>query len=204
MRLLRYIIALGMAVTGATAVAQPALPTDTPVRPGDRVLLWLFDRPSSSGPWNHAATIQADGLVDIPFVGAVRLAGLPSRAALDSVRTRLQESVRPGISAVTIQRRIAVIGFVRRPDVYFVETTLTLNEAIAQAGGVDERGAPKRVLIRRGTEVRDIRNWQMLPPDALESGDQIIVPPLPWYRRNAVSLVSALGVFSSLAIALSR
>jgi protein involved in polysaccharide export with SLBB domain len=211
----RYIIGMAPLVwvvlflaTGTSALAQPVArgSAHVPVRPGDRVTVWLFDRPSSGTPWTYLATIDANGQVELPMAGQVRLGGLPASAAHDTVRARLGAYLRPGLGAVLIQRRVIVTGAVQRPDVYYVDATMSIAEAVGLAGGVVEGGNRQRLVLRREGTVREFGHWQVAGTDtvALASGDQVEVPQLAWYRRNALSLLSALGVLGSLVVGLTR
>jgi len=211
----RYIIGMASFVWGVlflaastSALAQPVVrgSAHVPVRPGDRVTLWLFDRPSSGTAWTYLATIDANGQVELPMAGQIRLGGLPAAAAHDTVRARLSAYLRPGLGAVLIQRRVIVTGAVQRPDVYYVDATMSVAEAVGLAGGVVEGGNRQRLVLRRDGTVREFRHWQVAGTDtvALVSGDQLEVPQIAWYRRNALSLFSALGVLGSLVVGLTR
>jgi polysaccharide export outer membrane protein len=201
-------LAAGTSSLAQPAVAQPAVrgSAGVPVRPGDRVTLWLFDRPAAGTPWTYLATIDAGGQVELPMAGLVRLGGLSASAAHDTLRARLGAYLRPGLGAVLIQRRVIVTGAVQRPDVYYVDATMSIPEAVGLAGGVVEGGNRQRLVLRRDGTVRVFRNWQAAGTDtvALASGDQVEVPQLAWSRRNALSLLSALGVLGSLVVGLTR
>lgn len=206
--MLRALWATMFLLGATTAPAQPPSreTSEATLRPGDRVSVWLFDRPSTGTPWTHRAVIDAEGQVELPLAGRVRLGGLAAAAAQDTLRARLGAFLQPGVGAFLVERRITVTGAVARPDVYFVDATMSLREAIGLAGGVAETGDQKRLLLHRDGVTREFRNWQLAGGDAaaLQSGDQLVVPRLSWYRRNALQFLSVLGAFGTLIVSVTR
>jgi polysaccharide export outer membrane protein len=205
MRTIPALLLLAQALLAAPLKAQ-GFEAPPPVRPGDQVRLWLFDRPTQGTPWTHVALVEGDGAAELPFVGRVQLAGLPLQAAQDTLRARLGALLAPGVGAAVVERRIVVIGAVRRPDIYHLDATMTVREAIGRAGGVDDSGEPRRLLLYRNGTARELRDWPTATGEtlALHSGDQLVVPRIAWYRRNALGILSGFGVVSSLLVALSR
>ena len=168
--------------------------------------MWLFDRPSTGTAWTHRAIIDPQGLVQLPLAGSIRLGGLSVAAAQDSLRARLGTYLQPGVGAFLLERRITVTGAVQRPDVYFVDATMALREAIGLAGGVADNGDQQRLVLHRDGVTHQFRSWQAAAGDTtrLQSGDQLVVPRVAWYRRNALQTVSALGAVGTLIVSLTR
>jgi protein involved in polysaccharide export with SLBB domain len=83
---------------------------------------------------------------------------------------------------------------------------MRLRDAIAAAGGVPESGKSREVMLIRHDSVERILDWRTTASGdrELQSGDQIVVPRESWYRRNALPLVSAVGVLASVLITLAR
>lgn len=206
---------LALLLLGATSVgpislrAQQPQPRELgapPVRPGDRIIIWLFDRPSAGAPWVHTATVGVDGQADLPLLGRVALDGLPVVAAQDTIRARLRGFLQPGVGAVMIERRVVLTGAIARPDVYYLEPTITLREAVGKAGGVTDAGDRRRLLLRRDGVARELRDWQEsdLETLVLHSGDQLIVPKAPWIKRNAFPLLSLAGALATVVVTVNR
>src|SRR5688500_4521850 len=84
------------------------------VRAGDLLALVVFQHPELSGAW----PVDARGYVNIPGIGAVRVAGL----APDELPARLKAAMTPRILnpefTVAVQIRVFVIGEVGRPGLH--------------------------------------------------------------------------------------
>lgn len=173
--------------------------TDWPAQPGDRFVVRLYGDSGSM----QALTIDDRMVVELPFAGRVAVGGLSARAATDSVRARLLAFRREGGIGVTFERRIAVLGDVRRPDLYYMDLSVHLRSALAMAGGVSETGRTREVLLLRdGTQTR-IRDWRTTEVGDMElrSGDELVVPRERWIKRNALTVVSGAGIVASIIVA---
>lgn len=170
---------------------------------GDRVLVRIL----RDSILVDTLRIDARGMAVVPLAGDVRLGGVAGNAVQDTIRARLSRFVNPGVVEATLLRRVRVLGDVNRPGVYFVDRTSTLRDALALAGGVAESGDDRHATLERAGTRRKLRDWQS---DAaglwpVESGDQLLVERLPWYRRNVVAfMTTAASVLASLIITLSR
>ena len=196
----------------ALLATMPAAPlqaqsaANVPVRPGDRVVVRLFDVPSTGVLPVQQVLVDERGDAELPLVGTMHVGGLPAAVAQDSIRARFRQIVRAGASAVTLERRIAVLGQVKKPDTYYVDLTTGLRDAIAKAGGIDELGRIDRVMLVRDGETITIERWQV---DAaanreLHSGDQIIVPRESWFKRNAITSLSLLAALASVLVTVAK
>lgn len=191
LRLLALTLALGL-----PAAALPA--QSAPLRAGDRVVVVLRDSAAT-------VSLRADGSAILPLLGALPLAGLEPAAAEDSVLRAYRTLVaRPDVR-VTALRRVVVTGEVPRGDLFYVEASVGLAEALALAGGVGPEGNRKRVeLWRDGAMVGrfDARSGTALRAP-LQSGDIVLVARSNWWSRNPFVIVSLLSSAVSLIIALS-
>jgi protein involved in polysaccharide export with SLBB domain len=186
---------------------EPVAPV-APVAPGDRFVIRAIQPEGSAATGLTEQYILIDDryTVTVPPAAAVSVRGLGPHEAMDSVRARLARFLRPDAYSVAFQRRIAVLGEVRRPDLHYVDLTMRLRDAIAAAGGVPESGKSREVMLIRHDSVERILDWRTTASGdrELQSGDQIVVPRESWYRRNALPLVSAVGVLASVLITLAR
>lgn len=190
-RLLALLLALALPVS--TAPAQSA-----PLRPGDRLVVVLADTADT-------VTVRADGAAVLPRLGALPLSGLELAAAEDSVLRAYRSVVARRDVRVTALRRVVVTGEVPRGDLFFVDATMGVAEALALAGGVGPEGNRKRVeLWRDGQMVGrfDARSGAALRAP-LQSGDIVLVARSNWWSRNPFVIVSLLSSAVSLIIALS-
>ena len=172
------------------------------IRPGDRILLKIWREPMLS----ETLAVNESGDVVLPRLGVYRVASQTVESLPDSLRRRYAEYLRNPSIDVTVLRRVGVLGEVKKPDLYWVDVTVTLPDVIAQAGGVTDIGNPNDVRIQRGgTEIK-VGSWERGGTFAADllSGDQIVVGRTSWLSRNALSVVSAAGVLVSIVVVIFR
>ena len=155
---------------------------------GDAVAIQVYGRPEM----NTTTYVADDGSVTVPLVGAVVVAGLsPSQAgnAIADAYARGEFLVNPQVTVNLSQFRsqsISVLGEVRTPGRYPVESRTTVFDVLAQAGGETENGADTIYVLRRsgseGTERIPIDLHTLsdrggeLSPMLLRGGDSVFVP----------------------------
>lgn len=197
-RFLRTLVFVLTVLTGRSVPAQDTT-TDWPVQPGDRFVLRFF----GDSAFSQIVPIDEHLEIELPYAGRVSLRPLTAHAATDSVRAQLLAFRREGTVSVTFERRIAVLGDVRRPDVYYMDRTVRLRAALAMAGGVAETGRTREVLLLRDGVQTKISDWRTTNAGDMElrSGDELVVPRERWIKRNALTVVSGAGVIASLVVA---
>ncbi|MDX1396146.1 MAG: polysaccharide biosynthesis/export family protein [Gemmatimonadota bacterium] len=143
------------------------------LRPGDAVRVTVFQEPDLTGEYQ----VDQNGLVVFPLLGERDLVGVSA----DSVERLLTSEYRrylehPSID-VTALRRISILGGVRRPGLYFVDLTMSLNEALALAGGLASAGDLDDIrLLRRGQTIQlNLEGGVPLSAMPILSGDEIFV-----------------------------
>lgn len=192
-------LVFALTVLAGRIVSAQNSTTDWPVQPGDRfVLRFLGD-----STFSQVVPIDQQFEADLPYAGRVSLRPLTAQAATDSVRARLLTLRRPGTFSVTFERRISVLGDVRRPDIYYMDRTVRLRGALAMAGGVAETGRAREVLLLRDGVQTRISDWRTTSAGDMElrSGDELVVPRERWIKRNSLTVVSGAGVVASLIVA---
>lgn len=201
-------VALVIALPASAQVGPDTIPS--PVRraaasrpePGDRVWLHVWKEPKMSD------TIQVDenGQVQFPKIGLIDASTMTIGAFRDTVRSRFGEYLRDSPVDIVVLRRIAVNGEVNKPDVYYMDVSMTLRDAIARAGGITENGNPKKVSIVRGAQKIPVRDWQENQSTLtdLQSGDQVVVGRKAWLSINALAAISVSTVVASLVISLAH
>jgi hypothetical protein len=95
---------------------------------------------------------------------------------------------------------------VRKPDVYYVDLTTNLRDAIAMAGGVAEIGRPDDVSLVRNGQRTKVKDWENSSSDwaPLLSGDEILVARQSFFERNAIAVITAISVLASIIFTLAR
>jgi len=200
---LRALRACGCLLIVGSGVAQAARAQDGPLRPGDRVLLRVL----LDSVLVDTVRVDARGVAVLPLAGDVPLGGIAGHAVQDSIRSSLARFVAPGAVEATVLRRIRVIGEVTKPGVFYVDRTFTLRDAIAMAGGPTESGSATEIVLERDGRRRTITDWHSDAGalEVVESGDQLVVPRLPWWKRNAPYLVTgAATILATVLVVISR
>ncbi|MFI5369985.1 MAG: polysaccharide biosynthesis/export family protein [Candidatus Eisenbacteria bacterium] len=139
----------------------------------------------------HTVTVDANGSITLPPVGAIKAGGLTPRQLGDQISDRLSTYLRQ-TTAVTVtvtqymSRSVFVTGQVSRPGRYGFEIIPSLPDAIAQAGGAIVGSDLSRVQVIRveGTQrktlyadvARVLRDGDTSALPALHAGDTVIVP----------------------------
>ncbi len=143
---------LALAFAGLAAAAEPVslgIRGEYRCGPGDKLAVTVFEVEELSGP----VSIDADGLIRLPLIGAVAVGGLTTgqiegRLAGLYAANLLQD---PQIAVAVEEfgsQPVSVLGAVKEPGVLQLQGTRRLLDVIAMAGGLSEQ-AGERILIRR-------------------------------------------------------
>ena len=170
--------------------AKPAYPSDAATDPAGSESNALASAPLSSPDYLISArdiieisvfqvpeltkTVQVsdDGNVTLPLIGKVGLAGKTTHDAeasiADKLRKRYLQSPQVSLFVKQYGQRVTVSGEVKTPRVLAVEGSLTLTQAVANAGGLSDLADPNRVHVAHavGGRVHD----QVYDYDAIQAG----------------------------------
>lgn len=167
-----FVAALGPAVAAEEqTAASPRSPVTTginstnsagqSVRPADKSYRLSYNdviaiRVYQEDDLTTRATVARDGMVSLPLLGSVKLAGKTLDEAAAWITELLDRDyiVKPqvGLSVVEYgKRRFTVMGQVHRPGPYdfSADNELSLIQAIAMAGGYTRIGAPWKITLQR-------------------------------------------------------
>ena len=152
----------------------------------------VFEMRLSGMPQDLAAefavqyTVGQDGMVNVPLIGEVRVAGLTAGQVEREVQAKLISEKYFTHPTVVINigggaRFVSIGGGVRAPQRMQWSQDLTLHVAIENCGGLDDFGKKKGVrLIRDGQIIQryDLRALEKDPSKdpKLMPGDQVYVP----------------------------
>lgn len=105
----------------------------------------------AANPFIPTYAIDANGEIDFPKVGKIKLAGKTRTQAMDMLRKEVGKYiVDPGISMVVRNFRVTVLGEVARPGTFTIENDrVTILEALGLAGDMTIYGERKDVLVIR-------------------------------------------------------
>jgi protein involved in polysaccharide export with SLBB domain len=126
------------------------VPSEYPLGPGDELLI----RGWGSIDIDYRAKIDRNGLISIPTVGSVVLAGIKAgdaeaviRGAVAKLYKGVTISVNFGqLRAITVY----VVGQANRPGTYTVSSLSTLVTAVFASGGPNANGSMRRIQVKRG------------------------------------------------------
>lgn len=193
--------ALALAVMAAPGFLN-AQSTAAVIEPGDAVRIQVWRNAELSGEF----LISEQGRIQHPLYQGVDAAGATRSELVDRLRAFLtQYESSPQFVAVPLLK-VAVGGEVRTPNLYRFPVETTIAEAVAQAGGVTERGKIDKVKLIRGNQERTIDLTSPTEQDAaltIRSGDRILVERrrdvLREYVGPIASVLAAVGTFIRLS-----
>ena len=141
---------------------------------GDIIRISVFGEPDLSF---EEIRLNDAGTFSYPFLGDVHAGGRTAGQIEQQLSERLRDGylVNPRVSvSVAAYREFYISGEVQKPGGYPYQPGLTLNRAIALAGGLTERASLKRVTIVRGDGDRRARERPALDTPILP-GDTITI-----------------------------
>lgn len=163
----------------------PAVGIDYPISPDDVLRIQVYHEPGLS---LEDAQVTASGMVRMPLIGDVPVAGLSAGEASDVIAGRLGERylVSPQVTIFVkkaVGRRITVDGEVREPGLFPVDGRLSLLQAVALAKGPTRLASLGQIVVVRQADgqrkaamfdLSAIRKGAAPDPEILP-GDTIIV-----------------------------
>jgi polysaccharide export outer membrane protein len=136
--------------------------------------------------------VADDGTIRVALAGSVAVGGLSPAEAGGRVARALESGkylVNPHVTITVAEsrsRRVSVLGEVRSPGRYTIETNTSVFDVLALAGGATENGNPTVYILRPGPDgvmARYPVNLEQLAgaaenatPPTLRAGDSLYVP----------------------------
>jgi polysaccharide biosynthesis/export protein len=158
---------------------------DYVVGPGDELLIRAWGQIEV----DYRAVVDRSGIVNIPRVGSVPVAGVRYQDITNQIRSAIAKNFRNFELSVSMGQlravQVFVVGHARRPGNYTVSSLSTLVNAIFSAGGPSPRGSMRSIQLKRGnTVVTEFDIYELLLAGdksrdaALLPGDVIYFPPV--------------------------
>jgi polysaccharide export outer membrane protein len=123
------------------------------IGPADQVRITVWRH----GDLTTTATVRPDGIITMPLIGDIRAAGRNTKQLRDEIRSRLAKFYKDAQLTITVavtnvvSYRFTVSGQVARPGLFASSRFVTVQEAIAMAGGPTRFAKPDLgVVVRRG------------------------------------------------------
>ena len=163
-------------VTAPIAYAPAPVVTEGPYRldSGDRLRVVVFGQEGLSNTY----AVDANGSVTLPLVGAVPARGLTTAELSQSIAGRLRQGfVREPHVAVEIEayRPFFILGEVTNPGQFPYVANMTVETAVAIAGGFSPRAYKGYVKVSRGIDGA-IAHGKVPLTYPVQPGDTINVP----------------------------
>ncbi len=159
------------------------------LRPGDTVELRLAGVPAEeTQQFSAPYTIDDSGMLNLPYVGEVKAAGLLSNQLQSAIESKLKADGIYTHPNVTVQMQVGqrfvnVGGSVRAPGRIVYTSDLTLMSAINAAGGLNDFAKQTAFLTRGGKRQQfDLKRLRKDPSQdpKIMPGDQVEVPQSLW------------------------
>lgn len=178
-----------------------AIPPDYRINPGDELVVGLTGAVQAS---DLRLTVDPDGRIFIPRIGAVRVGGVAYRDLQGAIASQVSRQYRDFRISVAIGGlhglTVYVTGFAAQPGSYTVNSVATVVNAVLAAGGPSAGGSFRSIQVRRsGKLVADFDLYDFLLKGdkrgdiVLENGDVIYIAP-------AGAQVAAIGSVNKEAI----
>jgi polysaccharide export outer membrane protein len=178
-----------VAVAAMAAVASPvwAQQANPRVSPRDQLKITVLNT-----QWSREYPVSADGNIDFPELGPVKVAGLTATEVEAELSKRLKTGeihLSPQITVEinqSLNKRVNVLGLVRVIGPIAFAGDMTLLDAIVRAGGRQPESSDEVLVVRQPKSGSDgsqqiriniaaIEKGDMSRNIALEDGDQVIV-----------------------------
>jgi protein involved in polysaccharide export with SLBB domain len=167
------------------APSSGPVPPDYVLGPGDSVRVQLFG--NVNGIYEYE--VSRDGILNLPEIGPVTVAGLPFSEFRADLNKRVKEMLIGTQVSVTMGQlrtiRVFVLGDVNQPGSYVVSALVAVGGALYQSGGISKVGSLRNIQLKRNGRLvatldlydallkGDTSSFQRLQP-----GDVIFVPPI--------------------------
>jgi polysaccharide export outer membrane protein len=152
----------------------------TVISPQDELDITVFKVPELSA---KNITVEPNGIVSLPFIGAVILRGLTLQQAEKRVEKLLSKDLQnPNVTIKRTKkaiRQVTVEGAVKTPGVFPITRSMTFLQAIAMSQGLTELADTKQVIVFRDGKQYSVDLYKVrrgLSPDpVLTQNDRIVV-----------------------------
>lgn len=189
-----------------TAPPTTTVPQDYRINPGDRLVLGLT---GSAQADNLRVTVDSEGRIFIPRVGAVRVGGARYGDLQSAISAQISRQYRNFRLSVAIGElhgiTVYVTGFAQTPGSYTVSSLSTLVNAVLAAGGPSTGGSFRSIQLRRGGKlISEFDLYDFLlkgdksADSILQNGDVIYVAPVG-AQIAVIGSVNNEAVFESRA-----
>ncbi|WP_232725756.1 polysaccharide biosynthesis/export family protein [Qipengyuania seohaensis] len=146
-----------------------------PLGTGDKLRVTVFGEDTLSGEY----TVTGDGDISFPLIGNVPASGRSIEELQATLTAMLDNGYvnDPRVSAEVLEYRpYYILGEVNRPGEYPYSVGLTVEQAVATAGGYTYRANDERVFLKRSDDTQEkLVDLERSPAFRLRPGDTVRV-----------------------------
>lgn len=183
---------------------------------GDTIVVTVKDAPQ----YQATGIIRPDGVVTIPFLGDIEVAGLTPTQVEDRIARALKAVLRSPQVSVTVTgfkpMRVILLGQVTQPGVKEISRpSPTLFDVLGEAGGLTDRAVAAEVVVLRGNGPsaerftvdveKMLKQGDFTNNPVIKDGDRIMVKEVWWPNWEAIrnNLTITLGTITAIAALLA-
>ena len=159
--------------------------------PGDSVNILIYGKANQ----NITIEINRDGIINIPEIGPLSVAGLTFIELKKLIETRISEQMIGVNTSITLgnlrSMQIFVLGESFKPGAYTISSLSTVTHALLASGGVSDIGSLRNIQVKReGELINTIDLYDLLLKGdrkndiRLNQGDVVFIPT----AKNLVSI----------------
>ncbi|MCW2283839.1 polysaccharide export outer membrane protein [Rhodoblastus acidophilus] len=153
-RPLLLVLTILLALVCGADVARAAESGGRTLTTNDVVQVGVLGQPDFSA----SARVEPDGTLALSYVGRLRAAGRTTGALAAQIAALLRDKglVKAAQVSVEVQSfglQVSVLGEVREPGAFTLDRPITLAQALARAGGLQEDAAESTLVVHRGSRV---------------------------------------------------
>lgn len=174
--MLALLLCSGCASGGASAADVAPASMTTPVyrlAPDDKIKITVYGEDALTGEY----LVRSDGNISFPLVGAVKASGLTLAEFQAALTAKLGETALndPKVTAdIEEYRPFYILGEVNKAGQYPYRVGMTVNAAVATAGGFTYRANHKTVAIQHRGEAGE-QKYRLRPDLQILPGDTVRV-----------------------------
>lgn len=179
-----------------TSAPSASVPAAADAKPHDDTFVIGADDVLAINVWkepdiSRSIPVRSDGKISLPLVGELQAAGQTPRQLEQAIAAKLQSFISEPEVTVIVQeiksQKYNILGQVNKPGTYPLTNSVTVLDAIAQAGGFRDFAKQKSIYVLRQNPKRDparlpfnykevIKGKNPSQNIKLEPGDTIYVP----------------------------
>lgn len=174
----------------------------------------LYETASLSNPKPLTYLVNADGKINFPVLGDIKVAGFTTKEVTKELTNKLKEGYlkNPIVNLRLKNFKITVMGAVKNPGTFIVDNErISIVEAIGRAGDLDIKGKRNDIkLIREKDGERKIVTIDLTSQELFDSpyyylsqNDIIIVEPNQSQRNSSIVGANTSIIFSAIASIIS-